>query len=338
MRASKAILLSASATVLVFTLAHAGSPAFGQSSLDDVHVTPLLEQKPANPLDQIDPLLNTHAQPIKKDVDLVLVPVTITDATGRLVTGLEQGNFQVFDGKQQQEIRHFSSEDAPVSLGILLDLSGSMVDKLERAKEAVVEFCRTANPQDEFFLISFSDTPRLVVDFTSRVEDIQSTLLTAATKGRTSLLDAIYMGMNKMQQARHAKKALLIISDGGDNRSRYTQNEIKSLVREGDVMIYAVGTYDRNFQTAEEQLGPELLSDIAQATGGRAFTLDNPNYLPSVAEHIGMELRNQYVIGYRPEQAPHDGKWHKIRVKMSIPKGWPFLQVNAKTGYYASTQ
>jgi Ca-activated chloride channel family protein len=144
--------------------------------------------------------------------------------------------------------------------------------------------------------------------------------------------------MNKMQQAKHAKRALLIISDGGDNRSRYTQNEIKSLVREADVIIYGVGTYDRQFATAEEQLGPELLSDIAQSTGGRAFTLDNPNYLPSVAEHIGMELRNQYVIGYRPQQTPHDGKWHKIRVKMSIPKGWPFLLVNAKSGYYASAR
>ena len=249
------------------------------------------------------------------------MPVTITDTIGRLVTGLDQSSFQVFEGKQQQEIRHFSNEDAPVSLGIIFDASGSMKDKMDRAREAVLEFCKTANPQDEFFMITFSDRPELAADFTSRIEDVQNNLLSIAAKGRTALLDAIYLGVNKMREAKYARKALLVISDGGDNRSRYTENEIKALVREADVMIYAIGTYDRNFQTQEELLGPELLDQVASATGGRSFALDNPNQLPETAGYIGRELRNQYVLGYRPAPAPRDGKWHKIKVTLENTQG-----------------
>src|SRR5205823_3958149 len=178
--------------------------------------------------------LKTHTKPIKKDVDLVLVPVTITDPMNRLVTGLDQQNFAVYEGKDAQEIRHFSSEDAPVSLGVIFDMSGSMSSKIERAREAVVEFFKTANPQDEFFMITFADKPDEISDFTQSVEDIQGKLVYTIPKGRTALLDAIYLGVSKMRQARYPKKALLIISDGGDNHSRYTEGEIKSLVKEAD--------------------------------------------------------------------------------------------------------
>ena len=327
---SKATLLAVSVFAFIFPF------AFGQSNLDDVHLLPRIRQEtPATQAAGLDPSLDTHTKPIRKDVDLVLVPVTITDTIGRLVTGLDQSSFQVFEGKQQQEIRHFSSEDAPVSLGIIFDASGSMKDKMERAREAVLEFCKTANPQDEFFMITFSDRPQLAADFTSRIADVENNLVSIAAKGRTALLDAIYLGVNKMREAKYARKALLVISDGGDNRSRYTAHEIKSLVREADVMIYAIGTYDRNFQTQEELLGPELLDQVASATGGRAFALDNPNQLPEAAGYIGRELRNQYVLGYRPAPAPRAGKWHKIKVTLKIPKGLPSLLVKAKPGYYA---
>jgi Ca-activated chloride channel homolog len=275
---------------------------------------------------------------MKVDVDLVLVPVTITDPMNRLVTGLEQDNFEVFEGTERQQIKHFSSEDVPISLGVIFDTSGSMSNKIEKAREAVVEFFRTANPQDEFFMVSFNDRPEMVADFTSSVEDVQAKMVYTVPKGRTSLMDAIYMALHQMRKAHQQKKALLIISDGGDNHSRYTENEIKSLVKEADVQIYGIGIFDTSPSTPEEKMGPVTLSEITDVTGGRTFTIDNPNELADVATKIGIELRNQYVLGYRPNRAARDGKWRKIKVKLLPPKGLPPLHVYAKTGYYAPAE
>jgi len=185
----------------------------------------------------VDPALKTHTKPFKVSVDMVLVPVTITDPLNRLVTGLDRENFHLFEGKDQQEIKTFSSEDAPVSIGVIFDMSGSMSSKVERAREAVIEFFKTANPQDEFFMITFADKPEEIADFTSSVDDIQGRLIYTVPKGRTALLDAIYLGVSKMRQAKYPKKALLIISDGGDNHSRYTEGEIRSMVKEADILI-----------------------------------------------------------------------------------------------------
>jgi Ca-activated chloride channel family protein len=309
-----------------------------QSPVDDVHIAPRVQLAQPKPNDLIDPSLKTHTKPLKVDVNLVLVPVTITDPLNRLVTGLDKENFQLFEGKDAQEIRHFSSEDAPVSIGVIFDMSGSMASKIERAREAVIEFFKTANPQDEFFMVAFSDKPQEISDFTSSVEDIQGKLVYTVPKGRTALLDAIYLGVSKMRQAKYQKKALLIISDGGDNHSRYTEGEIKSTVKEADVLIYAIGIYDHYMATPEEALGPALLGEVAEITGGRSFTIDNPNDLGDVATKIGIELRNQYVLGYRPKNPGHDGKWRKIKVKLLPPKGLPPLKVYAKTGYYAPSE
>ena len=313
---------------------------FAQSPVDDVHVTPRVE--PPDPrikeAEIVDPSLKTHTKPMKVDVDLVLVPVTITDPMNRLVTGLDKDNFSVYEGKDQQDIRHFSSEDAPVSLGVIFDMSGSMSSKIERAREAVVEFFKTANPQDEFFMITFADKPEQIADFTQSVEDIQNKMVYTIPKGRTALLDAIYLGVSKMRQAKYPKRALLIISDGGDNHSRYTEGETKSLVKEADVLIYSIGIYDHYASTEEERLGPALLGEVSELTGGRTFTIDNPNDLGDVATKIGIELRNQYVLGYRPKNPAHDGKWRKIKVKLLPPKGLPPLRVYAKTGYYAPSE
>jgi Ca-activated chloride channel family protein len=323
---------------LVLFLAASGSlPLLAQVSTDDVHIQPRIQPTvPREP--EIDPALKTHAKPYKVDVDMVLVSVTITDPLNRLVTGLDRDNFNLFEGKERQEIKTFSSEDAPVSIGVIFDMSGSMSSKIERAREAVVEFFKTANPQDEFFMITFSDKPEQIADFTSSVDDIQGRLLYTIPRGRTALLDAIYLGITKMRQAKYPKKALLIISDGGDNHSRYTEGEIHSMVKEADVLIYAIGIYDHYFPTEEERLGPALLGDVTELTGGRAFTIDNPNDLADVSTKIGIELRNQYVIGYRPKNPARDGKWRKIKVKLLPPKGLPPLKVYAKTGYYAPTE
>ena len=223
---------------------------------------------------------------LKTDVKLVLVPVSVTDPMQRLVSGLQVENFQIFEGKKPQEIRHFSSEDLPVSVGIILDASGSMRSKMDRVRDAVNQFCAAANPQDEFFMIVFSDEPRLVTDFTSVTEDLEKELLFTQPKGRTALLDAIYMGLHKMKDAKYGKKkALLIISDGGDNHSRYTEKDVKAAAKESDVMIYAIRMLDRYLPTLEEKRGPELLSELAEPTGGQAFTLENEIELPVVASH-----------------------------------------------------
>ncbi len=308
------------------------------ADVEDVHVTPRMDTQPADKTDVEQDTVRTHAPMIKSKVDLVLVPVTVTDPMNRLVTGLDKENFEVFEGKDRQDVRHFSAEDAPISLGVIFDMSGSMASKIERAREAVVDFFKTANPQDEFFLVTFSDKPEETSDFTQSIDDLQGKLVYTVPKGRTALLDAIYLGISKMREAKYPKKSLLIISDGGDNHSRYTEGEIKSLVKEADVMVYSIGIYDRYLPTPEEQLGPQLLSDVSELSGGRTFTIDNPNDLGDVATKIGIELRNQYVLGYRPKNPGHDGKWHKIKVKLLPPKGLPPLHVYAKSGYYAASQ
>jgi Ca-activated chloride channel family protein len=335
-RPSPALLLCCAA---IAALALWPAQMAAQGSPDsEIHVRPraVADRPPAPPV--TDPTLKTHTRPLKVDVDLVLVTVTVTDPMNRLVTGLDRENFEVFEEKQRQEVRHFSSEDAPLSMGVIFDISGSMNNKIERAREAVVEFFKTANPRDEFFIITFADRPELLADFTKSIEDIQGKLVYTIPKGRTALLDAVYLGVNKMRDAEHSKKALLIISDGGDNRSRYTDSEIKSMVKEADVQIYAIGVFDPNPATPEEQRGPSMLSEITDVTGGRTFTISNPNELADVATKIGIELRNQYVLGYRPKNAARDGKWRKIKVKLSPPKGLPPLNVYAKTGYYAPSE
>jgi Ca-activated chloride channel family protein len=312
----------------------AGRSVVGQNiAFDEPHVTPRTAT--------VDVASAAYSAPfgrqglIRTSAELVLVPVTITDDHNRPVIGLDQENFQLFENKRPQQIKHFTSEDMPVSIGILVDTSGSMSYKLARAREAVTQFCDAANPEDEFFLITFSDVPRVAVDFTSKAENLENELVTTRSKGATSLLDAIYMGIDKMREAKYARKALLILSDGGDNHSRYNERDVKAAIREADVTLYAVGTYDRFVTTQEEALGPELLRTLAGWTGGQAFALNNANEMPSVTQDIGRKLRHQYMLAYQPQSASHDGRWHKISVKLRLPRKFPFLHVEARTGYYA---
>jgi len=284
------------------------------------------------------PVRLQNGKVIRTDVDLALVNVTVTDPYNRLVTGLEQDNFRVFEDNSEQEVVTFSSEDVPISIGVIFDFSGSMANKIDKAREAALQFFKTANPQDEFFLVSFNERAELTSEFTNSIEDLQSRMMMTAPKGRTALLDAIYLGLSQMRGARNAKRALLILSDGGDNHSRYNENDIKRLVKEADTQLYAIGIFDplgyRN-RTPEELNGPSLLSEITDLTGGRVFAVEHLNDLPDIASKIGMELRNQYVLGYRPSNHVHDARWRKIKVKLRAPKGLPPLTVYSKTGYYA---
>lgn len=309
------------------------SVAAAQTSIDDVHITP--REKSVDVASAAYSAPYAGGSVIRSNVDLVLVPVTITDDLNRPVIGLNEHNFQLFENKHPQEIKNFSSEDTPVSIGILVDTSRSMSYKLDRAREAVRQFCEIANPEDEFFLITFANEPQLASDFTPHSENISNALLTARSNGQTSVLDAIYMGLQKMRSARYGRKALLILSDGGDNHSRYTEHDVKSAIRESDVTLYAIGTYEKWVSTQEEMLGPDLLRSLAQSTGGVAFALEDANQMPAVSRNIGDRLRHQYVLAYEPESRSHDGKWHKISVKLRLPKRFAFLHVAARPGYYA---
>jgi len=283
--------------------------------------------------------LNIHPGSfLRMNVDMVLIPITVTDPMNRLVTGLEESDFQVIEDGSRQKISSFASEDAPVSIGIIFDLSGSMNSKLLRARSAILQFIKTANPEDEFFVIGFNDRPELIEDFTSSVEQIDARLATVHSGHRTALLDAIYYGIAKMREAKHERKALLVVSDGGDNRSRYTAGEVRARVRESDVEIYSIGIFDPYAPTPEERTGPQLLYDLSTQTGGRLFRVDDVDEMSDIAEKISTELRNQYVIGYKPRDLTRNGKWRKVKVKLNPPPGLPPLTVYARTGYYAPLQ
>ncbi len=282
-----------------------------------------------------------HPAPLQVDVNMVVVNVTVTDPYDRIVTGLDQSNFEVFDEKVEQEIASFSTEDAPISVGLVFDSSGSMGDKIQKSKEAALQFFKTSNPLDEFMLINFNERPNLVSSFTSKFENLQDRLIFVKSGGKTALLDAIYLGLSEMKKATTNRKALLIISDGGDNHSRYTENDIKRAVKESDVEIYSVGIFEpmaSRSRTPEEAGGPSLLAGLSEVSGGRMFSVEDANELPDIAEKISIELRNQYVLGYRPSNLVRDGRWRRIKVKLTPPKGLPPLQVYARTGYYAPTQ
>ena len=278
---------------------------------------------------------------IRVDSTLVLIPVTVTDPLNRFVTGLEKENFKLLEDKQVQEITQFSSEDAPLSVGVVFDCSGSMGNKLSKSRQAVAQFFKLANPEDEFFLVQFNDSASLVQSFTRNLEEIQNRLAFTQSKGRTALLDAVYLALHEMKKAKNPRKALLLISDGGDNSSRYSEAEIKSLVKEADVQIYAIGIYESGGsrgRTPEESAGPALLTEIAEQTGGRQYEVDNLNELPDVASKIGVELRNQYILGYSPKNLSRDGKYRHVQVKLVQPHGMPLLRPFWKQGYYAPAQ
>jgi Ca-activated chloride channel family protein len=345
--AAKALRWIGSAFLCAFLAGGAGPAAAGQSPAGEQSAP---AQNPGTPPDTIvlpnpagAPARNNpkgHKNSMRVDVDLALVNVTVTDPYNRLVTGLEQDNFRIFEDNVEQEVTHFSSEDVPVSIGVVLDLSGSMANKIDKTRVAALQFFKTANPRDEFFVVSFNERAQLTSPFTTSIEDLETRLLFTAAHGRTALMDALYLGLSQMRGARNQKRALLVISDGGDNHSRYSERDIRNFVREADTQIYAIGLYDPAGAraTVEEANGPELLREVTETSGGRTFAVNgdrNLNDLPDIAIKIGMELRNQYVLGYRPANHARDGKWRKIKVKLRPPKGLPPLNVYAKTGYYA---
>ena len=256
---------------------------------------------------------------LRVDSNLVLVPVLVTDPADRLVTGLNKDYFRVYDNNVEQEIRHFVIEDAPVSVVLVFDSSGSMGEKLQTSREAVHQFLTSANPEDEFALVEFSDRGRLTVPFTQDFGEVETRLLASESRGSTSLIDAVWLALDQMKHAHNSRKAVLILSDGGDNRSRHSARELKRRVNEADVQIYSIGIMNPisgRFGTPEEGNGAELLNDIAMDSGGRLFEVDHLESLSRIAVKIATALRNQYLLGYSPSAVKNDGQFHRIIVKL----------------------
>jgi Ca-activated chloride channel family protein len=310
------------------------------SGVDDQPVAQEAEMVPAaTPGIHLRPA-NIHSRPIQVNVQMVVVGVTVTDPDGRIVTGLNRDDFKVYDEKVPQQIASFSAEDAPASVGIIFDSSASMANKVERSKAAAVEFFKTSNPDDEFMLIGFNDRPSLLSTFTSKLEALQDSLLVMPASGRTAMLDAIYLGLGEMKRARSNRKALVVISDGVDNNSRYTEREVERAVKESDTQIYAIGILEpAAFRWLPgEESGPALLSRLANISGGNMFPAGSADELPGIARKISLELRNEYVIAYKPSNLIRDGSWRHINLEVAPPDSRSSLRVYKRAGYYAPTQ
>ncbi len=268
---------------------------------------------------------------------MVLIPAQVTTGYGASVTDLARDNFHVSEDNVEQKITYFAKDDAPISIGVLLDTSGSMRNKMHRSSEAAATFFQTANPQDEFFLIEFNDRPKLTVPFTNDPGELYRHVLHAHPFGRTSLLDAVHMASLQMKHARNSRKAILIVSDGGDNRSRFTPRQVQSDVLESDMQTYAIGIFEPDATrklTAEELHGPDLLEELAEATGGRHYRVDDIDQLASVAARVSTDLRNQYLLGYTSTNAERDGKYRQVQVSVTA-NGAVKLRTYYRRGYYA---
>jgi Ca-activated chloride channel family protein len=275
--------------------------------------------------------------PILTNTDLVTLTVTVTDTYGRYVSGLNKNAFAIFDEKQAQEISFFSDDDAPVSVGVIFDVSGSMGgDKIKRAREALSRFIQTSHNSDEYFLIAFNSRAQLLLDKTRDGNAVLDKLTFVQTRNQTALYDACYLGVEKVQRGVHPKRALLLISDGQDNNSRYTFSELRKLLKESDVTLYGIGILSGS--DAGSSLGMEgqgILDELANVSGGKAFFPRSAAEMDDIFEQIALELRHQYSIGYRPPNFVSDGKWHHIKVKVTPPRGLPRLFVRSKDGYYS---
>ena len=275
---------------------------------------------------------------ITVDTDLVTLTLTVTDYYGRYVSGLTKDAFTIYDDKEKQDITFFSDADAPVSIGILFDVSGSMSgDKILKARNALERFMNTSHPRDEYYLIAFNKRAQLLMDRTRDGEAVLNKLTLVEPKNNTALYDACYLGVERVTRGTHQKKALLIISDGQDNASRYNFKEVRRLMKESDVVIYSVGIMDgRDASSPEGLQGQAFLDELSGVTGGKSFYPTSAVEMDEIFERIALELRHQYSIGYTPKGFQPDGKWHRVKVKVKPPRGLPRLTVRNREGYYAT--
>lgn len=332
--AQKSIELSILTTISFGAILLAGPQTLSQSTVYDKTdsarvIDAALNTSPADRHSRLDS--------IRVSVDLVLVPVTVTDDLNHPQTNLARENFAVYEGGQPQQIRYFSAEDSPISIGLLLDVSASMQDRIDTERAAVEQFFKNANPEDDYFVITFNNQARVLSDVTRSTSGIETELGLVRPNGSTALLDAVYLGVSKLRHAQYRRRALVIISDGGDNASRYNLRQVKSIVAESDVMVYAIGIFGTGpFKTFEEAMGKRWLSAMTDITGGRTTTVENLTRLPEECALLSRELRTQYVLGYHPSEISADGKWHKIKVVVTNPSEAQQFRSFYRKGYYAS--
>jgi Ca-activated chloride channel family protein len=309
----------ASAQSLDIATGHSCLPSLSPSDIDTVHVG-------------ITAVANPRPAPIRVDVNRVLVPVRVTDAAGHPVLGLDKKDFSVFENGKLQEIRHFSTEDGPLSIGLIVDTSGSMKDKIEVLRAAVDQFFVNANPEDDFFAVSVSDRPQLLADAAQSIDEIQKKLGFLRPGGNTALLDAIYLAAMQLKHASYPRRALVIISDGADNNSRYRFNEIKSMLEESDIEVYAIGLFEPSLlKSYEEIIGKKHLFELTASTGGRTVAVDHIAGVPEAAAQISWDLRSQYILGYRPPLSPEARR--KIRVRLTPGTDPSLLQAHYRRQY-----
>jgi Ca-activated chloride channel homolog len=286
----------------------------------------------ATPTPEVDP------RSISVKTDLITLTLTVTDLYGRYVSGLTKNAFTVSDNGKEQELTFFSDSDAPASVGILFDISGSMSgEKIAKARNALSKFINTSHPNDEYFLIAFNKRAQLLLDRTRDGDAVLQKLTLVQPKNNTALYDAVYLGLERVSRGAHQKKALLIISDGQDNASRYNFGEVKRLMKESDIVTYAVGILGGGDASSSlGMMGQAFLDELSSVTGGRAFYPSGDAEMDEIFERIALELRHQYSVGYTPPDFRPDGKWHKVKVKVKPPRGLPRLTVRSREGYYAT--
>ena len=277
-------------------------------------------------------------RPVTLRTDLVTLTLTVTDLYGRYVSGLSKKAFTVTDNNQEQDITYFSDSDAPISLGVLFDVSGSMSgEKINKARKALERFVATSHPSDEYFLIAFNNRAQLLMDRTRDGEAVLRKLTLVEPKRNTALYDAVYLGVDRVSRGAHQKRALLIISDGQDNASRYNFGEVRRIMKESDIVTYAVGIMDgHDIGNPLGMQGQAFLDELTSVSGGKSFYPSTDVELDEIFERIALELRHQYSIGYTPKDFNPDGKWRRVKVKVKPPRGLPRLSVRSREGYYAT--
>jgi Ca-activated chloride channel homolog len=276
------------------------------------------------------------------NVDLVLMYTSVFDKNGQFVGSLKKDNFKVYEDGVEQQIASFAQEDVPVSLGILLDLSGSMRSKIDQVNRAALAFIRASNPQDQVFLIGFNEEANLLQDFTSDIDEITDTLENIVVMGGTALYDAIYLGVQKAHTGKKSKKAIVVITDGEDRDSFYKLDEIVAIVQESDVQVFCIGFLNAvpeksifgRWSKSVPEKAHDALMRVAEETGGKAYFLDKVTDIHPIVAEIASELRNQYSIGYFSSNGARDGSWRRVNIDLD-KKIVSSSHIRYRRGYYA---
>jgi Ca-activated chloride channel family protein len=276
-------------------------------------------------------------------VDLVMMYTSVFDEKGRFISGLRQEDFKVYEDGVRQEISSFSQEDTPISMGIVIDLSGSMEEKMDQVNQAALAFIKASNPQDETFLIGFNDEVELLQGFTNDIDEITDALENAVVFGGTALYDAIYLGVEEAhKKGTREKKAIIVISDGEDLDSVYTLSELVKSVHASDVQVFCIGIVDElpkrkifRLSKSEKEKYLDAMERISEESGGKAYFIQDVSGIHGIVSEIAAELRNQYSIGYISSNDARDGTWRRVVIKLDGNKD---ARIQHRNGYYAPSQ